>query len=139
MIISRKQLRKFILKEMKLLNEVDSGGDVSAIKAPWRNIGAYEITGIVMGMNEGILIKQGFAGDRYVIYSDKPFKINGNASSEGSCWQLELEQKKKLGVVDGDESVICHKKVFYVRGNIYESKLLIDATEDNQYMLIEGI
>ena len=133
MKLSRKQLRKFILKEMKLLNEADYGGDVSSIEAPWRNSGAYEITGIVKGMNEGKLMKQGFAGDRYVIYSDKPFKINGNASAEGSCKTLTSEQKKKLGV-DAD---ICQKKK--IKASASGAKLLIDATEDNQYMLIEGI
>jgi|TARA_R110000851_G_scaffold216988_1_gene369882 hypothetical protein len=130
--MTRTQLRQLI-NESILKEELNtsSGGAITGIKAPWRNTGVSLITGIVKGNNDCTLIKEGFCGDRFVFYSDKPFKINGNESSFGSCKTVPAEQKEKLG---GSE---CHTKTFKTSG----SRVLFDlaASEDDQYILIEGI
>ena len=130
--LTRIQLRKLINESLlkEELNDM-SGGDITAIKAPWRNTGVSLITGISKGNNDCTLIKEGFSGDRFVFYSNKPFKINENESSFGSCKTVPSEQREKLGGND------CHKKVFKTSG----AKVRFDiyASENNQYILIEGV
>lgn len=107
-----------------------SSGIVS--DAPWQNTGEKQIGTqcfqCMDGENVSIkLSKQGFAGDRYIIYSASSFKVNGNTSSTGNC--KTVKQK--------DINNSCSTKILSTSGSVYTFDLM--PLSDYQCFYIEGI
>ena len=102
------------------------------VEAPWRNTGTKQIGKAcfqcVNGKSVSVkLNKQGFAGDRYVIYSGSSFKVNGNSSSTGSC---KTVKQKGIGKS-------CSTKTFKATGSTYTFD--VSPNSDQQCFYIEGI
>jgi len=103
-----------------------------SVEAPWRNTGTTKVGQACFQCVSGQTVtvqlnKQGFAGDRYVLYSNKSFSVNGNDSSVGSCKTVKEKDIPKN----------CNKRIFKVSGSA--SSVYLVPASDKQCFYIEGI
>lgn len=135
--LNRSQLRKLIFESINEQQggEIPQAGDCTNIIAPWRNTGAHQITGAKVGKNRCTIKRQGFAGERYAIYSNKPFSVDGLNSSIAKCHTIK---EPLYSMLEPNEEKKCHRlTVFFKRGDSQEFDL--EAKSNNQVFAIEGV
>lgn len=86
MKLNKKQLRKMILQEIRLLKENQfSSIPPDGVNLPWRGDPPYNFILSQKGKNEVHLYKEGDAGNVYYFYSDNDFTFNNKASEFKKC------------------------------------------------------